>query len=228
MPVFQLTEDWIFPDPRLADASGLLAVGGGLETGRLLIAYQLGIFPWFNPGEPPLWWSPDPRMVLYPSELKISKSMRQVIRNKKFEVTANLDFPGVIKACRDQERPEQEGTWITDEMLEAYIELHHLGWAHSIEVWREKQLVGGLYGLAMGKCFFGESMFTLESNASKTGFIALVQQLEKLGFDMIDCQIKTSHLESLGAREISRNQFLNELEHGIQEMNPLTDWSSFE
>lgn len=217
MPIYLLPEDeLIFPSPHLANEDGILAVGGDLSPERLLLAYRHGIFPWYNPGEPILWWSPDPRFVLYPSELRISKSMRPYFNQQKFAVTYDQAFPEVMKACQvrtaEKERRRRAiGSWITRDMLQAYIQLHEMGYAHSVEVWEEDQLVGGLYGLAIGRIFFGESMFTKVSNASKFGFIHLVQKLEADGFALIDCQQETRHLASLGARSIPRKTFLEEL-----------------
>lgn len=211
MPVFQLTKDLIFPNPELSEKDGLLAIGGDLSPERLLLAYQNGIFPWFNQDDPILWWSPDPRFVLFPNDLKISKSMRQILRKNIFEITFNQDFKSVIKNCQNIKRNNQQGTWITDEMFAAYLKLHEKGFAHSVEVWHKKELVGGLYGIILGKCFFGESMFALVSNASKAGFIHLVLTLKKQNFHIVDCQVHTKHLESLGAKLISRKDFLNHL-----------------
>lgn len=212
MPIFRLDDDDIrFPDPRLAD-DGIIAVGGDLSEERLIEAYRSGIFPWFNPGEPYVWWSPDPRFVLYPSELKVSKSMRPYFNQKKFRVSYDHNFLDVILACKTQNREGQQGTWITHEMVEAYHALHQRGVAHSVEVWGGDELVGGLYGVALGKVFFGESMFSKKSNASKFGFISLVRDLRVLGCTMVDCQQETRHLASLGARSISREDFLKHLE----------------
>ncbi|HMQ50426.1 MAG TPA: leucyl/phenylalanyl-tRNA--protein transferase [Saprospiraceae bacterium] len=209
MPVFLLSDTKIiFPDPALAHPDGVLAVGGDLSPHRLKLAYRKGIFPWFNEGEPLLWWSPDPRFVLFPSELKVAKSMRPYFNQKKFSVTYDRSFEAVMFACAE-DRKAQTGTWITHEMIDAYTRLHVLGYAHSVEVWQEAQLVGGLYGIAMGKVFFGESMFARQSNASKFGFITLVQELQNRGFTLIDCQQETRHLASLGARPIPRVQFLD-------------------
>lgn len=214
MPVYLLSEDHLaFPPPELASSEGVLAVGGDLSPERLLLAYQMGIFPWFNPGEPILWWSPDPRFVLFPSEIKISRSMRPYFNQRKFQVTFDRDFPGVIQACRTREdeahrKGRRIGTWITKNMVRAYTHLHELGYAHSVEIWQEGEMVAGLYGIALGRVFFGESMFTRVSNASKFGFIVLVKTLEKQGFRLIDCQQQTRHLASLGARSIPRKDFL--------------------
>lgn len=211
--MFWLAEDSLaFPPAHLADEDGLLALGGDLSPQRLLNAYHQGIFPWFSEEDPILWWTPDPRFVLYPSELKVSKSMRPYFNQKKFTWTFDQDFRAVISNCQEMYRPGQGGTWITEEMLEAYCTLHDLGFAHSVEVWDGKALVGGLYGIALGKVFFGESMFAKANNASKFGFIALVRQLENWDYTLIDCQQKTRHLGSLGARSIARIDFLNHLE----------------
>jgi leucyl/phenylalanyl-tRNA--protein transferase len=198
--VFRLPEDEIvFPDPALADDDGLLAIGGDLSAERLMLAYQNGIFPWFSDDDPICWYAPHKRCVIYPERLKISKSMKQVIRNGSFKVTANQAFEKVIVNCAKTPRKDQPGTWITKEMQDAYINLHQLGWAHSIEVWQNESLVGGLYGIAIGKVFCGESMFSLVSNASKTALIFLCQQFN---FDLIDCQLPNDHLLSLGAEMI--------------------------
>ncbi|WP_397364445.1 leucyl/phenylalanyl-tRNA--protein transferase [Olleya sp. R77988] len=198
-----------FPDVSLASQDGLLAIGGDLSTERLLSAYQNGIFPWFEDDDTILWWSPDPRFVLYPKDLKVSKSMKQVLRNFDFEVTVNKDFDAVIKACAEANRPGQDDTWITKGMIKAYKELHQLGYAKSIEVWQNNQLVGGLYGVDLGNgVFCGESMFTKVSNASKVGFITFIQNTN---YKLIDCQVYTNHLESLGAIDISRSTFLSYL-----------------
>jgi len=188
-------------------------VGGDLSVDRLLAAYRQGIFPWFNPDDPIIWWSPDPRFVLFPDELKIHKSMRPYFNQKKFTVTFDGHFETVMRACQMQRRNNQVGgTWITEDMIEGYCNLHQQGYAHSVEVWKGEELVGGLYGIALGKIFFGESMFAKVSNASKFGFITLVQELKKKGFKLIDCQQKTGHLGSLGARAIPRQEFIELLE----------------
>jgi leucyl/phenylalanyl-tRNA--protein transferase len=195
--------------------NGLLAVGGDLSPLRLIEAYRHGIFPWFNEGEPILWWSPDPRMVLFPQELKISRSLRKTLKRGNYEIRADSAFKQVMEACAAP-RGEHTGTWIHAEMIAAYGRLHEMGMAHSMETWIEGELVGGLYGVGQGKMFFGESMFSRVSDASKIAFVHLVAQLQRWGFEMIDCQMKTEHLASLGAREISRNEFrqkLKELVH---------------
>ncbi len=225
MPVFQLDDHEIaFPPPYLADENGLLAVGGDLSPQRLVEGYKLGIFPWYNPDEPILWWSPDPRFVLYPNEIKISKSMKQILRSDRFQVTFDQDFIGVISGCKEAHRPGQPGTWISDEIIEAYSTLHQKGFIHSVEVWQKNKLVGGLYGGCIGSCFFGESMFSKVSNASKTGFIILVQNLQKHGFELIDCQVHSSHLESLGAKNISREAFLKYIFHSKNKKLEKISW----
>ncbi len=202
-----------FPPPETANSVGLLAFGGDLSSKRLIAAYTHGIFPWYDSSQPILWWSPDPRMVLFPENLKISKSMKQVIKKGIFEVTFNKDFKQVIQNCATAPREGQEGTWITPKMQEAYVELHRLGFAHSVEVWQENELIGGLYGIYLRdkKVFCGESMFAKKSNASKFGFIKLVQKLKIEGVKLIDCQVYTDHLASLGAGEIPRSEFLKYL-----------------
>lgn len=204
-----LTEKIEFPDVFQANSDGLLAVGGDLSVKRLILAYKHGIFPWYETGEPILWWSPNPRFVLFPERLKISKSMKQVLRNCDYTVTVNTDFAQVIKQCALIKRSGQSSTWITNDMIEAYIELHNLGYATSVEVWKDEVLAAGFYGVDLGnKVFCGESMFTKESNASKVGFITFVQNSD---YKLIDCQVYTQHLESLGAEEISRKVFLEYL-----------------
>ena len=211
MPVFALSDRLSFPPPHLAIKEGLLAVGGDLSVERLLLAYRSGIFPWYSEGEPILWWSPDPRLVLYPDELRISRSLRKVIKRKIFHITFDQDFEAVITGCAEARRSYGEGTWITEEMKSAYINLHRQGYAHSVEVWQDEKLVGGLYGVAVGRAFFGESMFSRVSNASKVAFVSLVEALQKKCFTIIDCQVRTDHLIRFGAREISRKLFLEQL-----------------
>lgn len=206
--MYFLTKTLFFPDPNLADDDGLLAVGGDLSVERLMLAYRSGIFPWFDSDDPVLWWSPDPRMVLFPGELYVSKSMKKVISSKVFSVTINKDFPSVIEHCSRIPRSGQRGTWITREMIDAYCALHDRGIAKSVEVWRDGKLVGGLYGVDLGHVFCGESMFSLESNASKTAFIFLAEYLRKHNYLLLDCQMHNDHLASLGAREIPRDEFL--------------------
>lgn len=207
--MYQLPLDSLqFPPVELADESGLLAYGGDLSAARILAAYEQGIFPWFDEGSPPLWWSPNPRFVLFPENLVISKSMRQVLRRKQFTLTVNQAFEQVISHCRHTPRPGQDGTWITEEVQQSYCELHRQGWAHSVEAWQNGKLVGGLYGLIFDRCCFGESMFSHVSNASKAAFITLVANLKRAEFVVIDCQVYTEHLESLGAQMIPRRLFM--------------------
>ena len=194
----------------LAEPNGLLAVGGDLSPERLLLAYQQGIFPWYEEGQPLLWWSPDPRTVVAPADVHLSRSMRKFLRRSDFAVTFDLDFPAVIRGCAEP-RDYTDATWITPAMQRAYIELHRRGHAHSVEVWEHGELVGGLYGVALGRMFFGESMFSRRSNASKTAFLALASHLRRLGCELIDCQMPTDHLQSLGAVELPREYFLNKV-----------------
>jgi leucyl/phenylalanyl-tRNA--protein transferase len=208
MPVYQLSDAFVFPDPALTEPDGLLAVGGDLHPERLIQAYANGIFPWYAEDNPILWWSPDPRMVLIPKEFKRYKSLKQVVRNGGFNVSFDAAFPEVIEACRSTKRQGQEGTWITTEMKEAYIRLFELGVAHSVEVKKEGKLVGGLYGLMLGKVFFGESMFHRQSNASKVALWHLVDRLEDMGVELIDAQQDTSHLQRMGGRLMERKTFL--------------------
>jgi leucyl/phenylalanyl-tRNA---protein transferase len=206
---------WLPPEPvfppvelALAEPNGLLAAGGDLSPARILAAYRQGIFPWYSAGEPILWWSPDPRMVLFPAELKISRSLAKVLRNKPYEVTLDTIFAEVIGACAGTPRDGQSGTWITAEMQAAYCKLHELGYAHSVEVWMAGKLVGGLYGMALGHAFYGESMFSWRTNASKIALAHLCLHLQRRGFGIIDCQMETTHLASLGARPIPRSEFV--------------------
>ncbi|MCS6794670.1 MAG: leucyl/phenylalanyl-tRNA--protein transferase [Raineya sp.] len=208
MAYYFLRDELFFPPVHIASREGIVAVGGDLSVERLLLAYRSGIFPWFSEGEPIIWWSPEPRFVLYPNKIKISKSMKQLFKKKTFEVTLDKNFEKVISNCQKIKRKGQFGTWITPEMKNAYIELHKLGYAHSIEVWQEGKLVGGLYGVCLGSIFFGESMFSKVSNASKYGLITLCKILEKNHFYLVDCQVYTEHLESLGAEFIPRQQFI--------------------
>lgn len=214
MQLHVLNDKLWFPPVEDALADGLLAMGGDLSTERLLLAYKKGIFPWYD-GETPLWWCPNPRFVLLPEELKVSKSMSVLIKRNAFNFTVNNDFSSVINACKAKERKGQDGTWIKEEIVESYTVLHKLGHAHSAEAWQNGQLVGGLYGVKLGKVFFGESMFSYTNNASKYAFIKFVQQLKTEGVLLIDCQVYTEHLESLGAKMILRQQFTLLLEQLI-------------
>ena len=213
--MFLLNDELYFPPVEQADENGLLAIGGDLSSERLLLAYRSGIFPWFSEDDPVCWWSPDPRFVLFPPEIKISKSMQQVIKKKQFRFTSNTAFEKVITGCQNVYREGQDGTWITDEMKAAYIQLHKAGFAHSAEAWLNDRLAGGLYGIRLGNVFFGESMFSHFSNASKFAFISYVQQLQKENVQLIDCQLHTRHLESLGAVMISRPAFISLLQQHL-------------
>jgi leucyl/phenylalanyl-tRNA--protein transferase len=220
LPWLDPDADPVFPpaDTALTDPNGLLAAGGGLSPDWLMAAYSQGIFPWFEVGQPVLWWSPDPRLVLYPDRVKISRSMRKLIRKQPYLITMDTNFVDVIHNCKS-ERDGATGTWITDEMQAAYIQLHELGLAHSIEVWAGSAIVGGLYGVALGKVFFGESMFSKEANASKIALIALALQLRRWQFGLIDCQVSSQHLLSMGAEEISRHSFCAHL-HDLAALDP--------
>lgn len=211
-PLFFLSDRLEFPSVNKANSDGLLAVGGDLSPERLLLAYQNGIFPWFNEDALILWWSPDPRMVLFPCKLKVSKSMRKVMSGNQFRLTKNSCFERVVEQCSLLKRKGQEGTWITPKMKEAYLSLHNKGFAKSYEVWENDNLVGGLYGIDLGHVFCGESMFSSASNASKFAFIHMVNELKGEGYQLIDCQVYTEHLESLGAEEIARDDFIKILE----------------
>lgn len=213
--MFVLTNDLVFPPVEQAEADGLLAVGGDLSRERLLLAYRNGIFPWYNEDEPICWWCPDPRFILFPDELKISKSMRPVLNGNKFRFTINKAFVQVMQHCRKTDRKGQDGTWISPAIVEAYTDLHLMGYAHSAEAWMDGQLVGGLYGIRMGNVFFGESMFSSVSNASKFAFARYINFLQQQKVQLIDCQVYTPHLESLGARLIAREDFIGQLKQLI-------------
>lgn len=215
-----------FPPVEMANEDGLLAYGGDLSPQRLLAAYRQGIFPWYNEGQPILWWSPDPRAVLFPDSFHVSKSLRKTIRSGKFEVTLDTRFEEVINACaRVRTTPTGPGTWITAEMIDAYLELHRLGYAHSVEVLNGRTLVGGLYGIAIGKAFFGESMFSIETDASKAGFARLCQQLSNWDFDFVDCQVSSEHLMRLGAQQIPRKEFIQRLKQATSHPDRPGTWS---
>jgi leucyl/phenylalanyl-tRNA--protein transferase len=208
VPVYRLSKRLTFPPAELAEESGLLAVGGDLAPERLLLAYSLGIFPWYHDGIPILWYSPDPRTVLEPPHLVVGRSLKKAIRRAPYRVTLDTAFDAVIRACSQVPRPGQDGTWITRDMLRAYNRLHELGVAHSVEAWKGDELVGGLYGVSLGAAFFGESMFARADDASKIAFVALVEQLARWGVTLIDCQVHTEHLERFGAVEWPRTRFL--------------------
>ena len=216
MPVYRLTKKLVFPPPELAEDDGLLAVGGDLSVDRLILAYSMGIFPWYSEGQPILWWSPDPRLVLIPAELKVSKTLRQTIRKGVFRVTMNEAFEGVIRSCATIKRKGEQGTWITEDMIEAYIRLHQAGYAHSVESWDGDELAGGLYGVMLGKAFFGESMFAKKTDASKVAFAVVATELAQKGCELIDCQVATEHLKRFGAREIPRDEFLQRLADALK------------
>ena len=216
-----------FPPADRTDRNGIVALGGDLSPERILKAYACGIFPWFNPGDPIMWWCPDPRFVLFPAELRVSKSMRPYFNQQKYRVTYDTAFREVISACSRAERSGQDGgTWISEEMIAAYAAVHDMGYAHSVEVWRDDELVGGLYGIALGKLFFGESMFTRATNASKFGFISLVRRLRAEGYRLIDCQQSTRHLKSLGGRSIPRADFLRFISENEGEETVVGKWGA--
>ena len=223
MSVYYFDNDPIFPPVEYSNEDGILAVGGDLSIGRLIEAYTNGIFPWYSSDTPILWWSPDPRFVIYPDAVKISKSMRQVLRKNIFDIRYDTSFRDVIIAC-SKERKHEKGTWITSEMIEAYIALHNLGLAHSVEAWHDGKLAGGLYGVSIGRIFFGESMFSLESNASKAAFIVLADSLTKLGFDLIDSQVHTNHMESLGAFDMVRKDFIKIIKMSVRKETICGNW----
>ncbi len=212
MPVVCFNEEnFSFPALSEADEEGLLMIGGRVTPARVLEAYRQGIFPWYSGGEPPLWWSPDPRFVLFPDELHVSRSMKKLLSKAPFEWKMDTAFEEVMEACATVKRQGQDGTWITPEIKQAYTELHHQGYAHSSECWRNGKLVGGVYGIRLSRVFFGESMFSRETNASKAAFIQLVQHMQKDGVELVDCQVYTEHVESLGGRLIQREEYVNYL-----------------
>ncbi len=225
MPIFQLPKDPIFPDPELAEEEGIIAIGGDLSPERLIAAYSCGIFPWYSEGDPILWFSPTPRMVLYPQNFKRSKTLARLVASGKYELRIDTDFQGVIASCAKVPRPGQDGTWITRDMQEAYIRLHELGLAHSFETYLDGQLVGGLYGVSLGNAFFGESMFHHQRDASKFAFHALVDFAIENHFDFIDAQQPTKHLASLGALEVPRSTFLRELANTQRQPTLQGPWS---
>jgi len=224
MPVYQLTNDLIFPHPNLAEEDGLLAIGGDLSVDRLLLAYANGIFPWYDEDSPILWWSLNPRLVLFPDQLKVSDSLRHTINSQKFSITFDAQFEDVIGNCAKVPRKDQDGTWITTEMQQAYVDLHHSGFAHSVEVKIGNRLVGGLYGVSLGGFFFGESMFHTERDASKVALYRLVQKLKSWNFIAIDAQQDTDHMRRLGAATISRKEYLELLVKALDQTTRRGDW----
>ena len=225
MSVFKLSNTLEFPPPHLAEPNGLLCVGGDLSIERLLLAYSSGIFPWYSDDEPILWWSPDPRLILYPKKIKISRSLKKKINNHYFSITMDQAFEDVIYACADMRSQNCQETWLVEKMIKAYIKLHNEGFAHSVECWKDDKLAGGLYGISLGRCFFGESMFTYVNDASKVALAALSNHLSKLNFDLIDCQVTTNHLISMGGFEISRDFFLNQLKLSLQKPSITGVWN---
>jgi leucyl/phenylalanyl-tRNA--protein transferase len=224
VPVYRLSSELAFPPPERAEASGLLAVGGDLAPERILLGYSMGIFPWPLVEEPLLWFSPDPRTVLEPPALHVSRSLRKRLRQDPFEIRFDTAFKRVVQACAEVPRPGEVGTWITPEIVAAYLRLHDLGFAHSTEAWRAGRLVGGLYGVSLGGCFFGESMFAVESDASKIAFVHLVRRLAAWEFSLIDCQVHTEHLERFGAREWPRARFLEALGKALERPTSRGSW----
>lgn len=224
MSVFVLNREPVFPHPSLADSDGLLAIGGDLSEKRLIQAYSLGIFPWYGPGTPILWWSPEPRLVLYPRGLHIPRSLRRVLNSGKFKISADTAFEDVIELCSRVSRPGGHGTWILPEMIDAFVKLHNAGVAHSFEAWTGSDLVGGIYGVAIGKVFYGESMFYLKPDASKVALVHLSNFLEEHGYHFMDCQQTTRHMLRFGAREISGKKFLQELEPAVAEQGIPGPW----
>ena len=224
MPVYQLIAEIVFPPPDHAEPDGLLAVGGDLSAERLLLAYRLGIFPWYSEGQPILWWSPDPRIILEPGEFHVSRRLRQTLKKGIFKVTFDRAFAEVIRGCAATPRKGQHGTWITPEMMDAYIRLHQMGFAHSAESWLDGEVVGGIYGISLGRCFFGESMFFTQTNASKVALATLVQQFMTWGFHMVDAQVTTEHLIRLGAKEIPRTIFLKRLQAALRYPTQKGSW----
>jgi len=209
--MYILNKELFFPPVEFADEDGMFAIGGDLSTERLLLAYRSGIFPWYNEDQPILWWWTSPRLMIQPNEVRISHSLRNILNQNTFHVTFNSDFVGVIHGCKEVKRKNQDGTWIMPEIIDAFTDLHRLGYAHSVEVYKNEKFVGGLYGMALGKIFFGESMFAVEPNASKVAFVHLCRHLQLKGFDWIDCQQDTPHMRSFGGRLIESDDFLNVL-----------------
>lgn len=224
--IFLLSDDLIFPDPKLADAHGLLAIGGDLSAERLLLAYENGIFPWYSEDQPILWFSPDPRLVLFPAKIIVSRSLKKTINKKVFDIRFDSNFEEVIVECSKIERKDQDGTWITNDMIDAYIDLHNQGYAHSVEAYFEGSLVGGLYGVSLGGAFFGESMFHTMTDASKVALYYLVDKLKDWDFDFIDSQVVTEHMKNLGAEEITRTKYLELLKNTLKKKAKIGMWKT--
>jgi leucyl/phenylalanyl-tRNA--protein transferase len=224
MTVFKLSKELVFPSPEYSDPDGLLAVGGDLSVKRLLLAYQMGIFPWYSKELPILWWSPDPRLILKPEYLKITRRLMRLLKKESFKITLDQAFGDVIRECASVKRQNQNDTWITNDMIEAYCRLHQEGFAHSVESWQDGELAGGLYGISLGKAFFGESMFSRVRNASKVAFVHLVWFLESENCSLIDCQLTTKHLLSFGAREVPRKEFLSMLGEALKHKTKKGRW----
>lgn len=225
VPYLSEHEDFPFPPPETASREGVVVVGGNLSPGMLLSAYRRGIFPWFSEGDPVLWWSPDPRCVLFPTEVHVSRSMGKLLRRGLFSITLDTRFEEVIRSCRNAPRPREPGTWITPAMLDAYLELHRLGYAHSVEAWAGGELAGGMYGISLGSLFFGESMFSRRSNGSKAALILFARGMASLGLDLLDCQVYSPHLGTLGARVIPRREFLDLLRRGLERPTRRGPWT---
>ncbi len=224
MPIYALPDEFIFPDPRRADESGLIAVGGDLHPERLLRGYAMGIFPWYSEGQPILWHSPDPRFILEVDELKVSRSLRQRLRKRPYTIKLDTAFDQVIARCAEVPRPDQDGTWITEAMRDAYVRLHEEGFAHSVEAWEGDALVGGLYGVSLGGIFFGESMFALRPDASKIAFVCFVRELRRWGVNVVDSQVYTDHVARFGAREIPRDAYLRRLSDCLKSPSRRGPW----
>jgi len=224
MPVFRLPQEHFFPPPSLSESNGLLAIGGDLHPQRLILAYMSGVFPWYSEGQPILWFSPDPRYVLDPKRFHVGRSLKKKLKKNEFRVTLDSAFEDVIDNCAKKKRPMQYGTWITADMRQAYLTLHEMGYAHSVEVWREGMLVGGLYGVNVGNLFSGESMFAHQSDASKIGFVWLMSQMMSWGIELCDCQVYTDHLKRFGAENIPRDQYLRGIVELVRRDRPPGKW----
>ena len=227
MPVFRLSERIAFPPVSMASEGGLIAVGGDLSLERLLLAYRMGIFPWYSDGDPILWWSPDPRLVLYPAELRVSRSLARTMRRGTFRISMDRAFEQVVRSCAEVHRRRVGGTWITEEMTRAYCDLQRAGYAHSVETWSGDLLAGGIYGVSLGRCFFGESMFARLDNASKVALATLVEHIRERSFVFLDCQVRTEHMIGMGAREVPRSLFLRQLEGGLRAPDVKGRWSLY-